>query len=516
MPITLNSLTRVLMNDGRASRNDAQILTRVVEAGSASRDELNAAKDVIEESGLPGDMKKQALRHLEQFLEGSATGLEAQLFGVDPGLANRLRFEGIDNLGDLLRRTATPAQRQSFASQLGTDEKTLRSLAKQADLQRVTGIDDKLARVLIDNGVDSVPELAGRNVDNLHDKLKEFTGTQEAWIIKFQLPKKADLQAMVDAAGPLDRVVSFGRPTSGWETLTTAERVELMDSEDSSLEANYIDENADVWMDTNNLPASLKDALPSLRAEGAQFVINYLDYSVPNHGATADSIADGSYTEADLPGNAYVEWAVEPSVTEYRTSGGELLGAQLDYMFSDDPASYSLKVFYDHTEGRFTEYMEYDHYNSEVHDSGGYGIGEASSGSPAAARHKQLGELTDGLSYISDSDEPFSAASYAFNGGDITAAGFKDVAFWSGSTSEVRVLDASEVADFWEYYTDPGTQSAGEAAKFATLKTFMESEFKDLTILKSGEPGNDEQTFWIMGKDDGGNLQGLRARSLET
>src|SRR5688572_13353945 len=134
--LTLSSLTQVLINDGRASKNDAEILTRVVEAGQATREELDQAKDLIEKSSLPMGAKKTALAHLESFLDRTAQGLEAELFGAPVGLANRLRFHGIDSRDQLLAKAATPAQRQSLAQQIGTDEKLLRQLAKQADLLR--------------------------------------------------------------------------------------------------------------------------------------------------------------------------------------------------------------------------------------------------------------------------------------------------------------------------------------------------------------------------------------------
>jgi hypothetical protein len=514
MPLSLTNLTRVLIQDGRASKNDAEILTRVVEAGHASRDELASAKDVIESSGLSIDKKRLALQKLESFLDESATGLEANLFGVDPGLANRLRYEGVDSLGKLLSKAATPAQRQSLANELGTDEKTLRTLAKQADLQRVPGLDDKLAHVLIDQGIDSVPELAGRNVDNLHAKLKEFNGTQEAFIIKFHLPTKAELADMVSEAGGLDRALSFGRPTSGWEALTPSERVDMMMDEDSSLTTNWVDESATDFFARHDLDR-VASALPHLKLDAGHFIAGNLEYNgAPD--ATGEAIANGTFTEADLDDDSYAEWSTEPSVTEFLDGDGKLLGAKLEWSISIDPAEYSISAYYDHVEGRFTESIEYDHYNSEVNYRDDYFITSPSSGSVAAVRNEKLKDLSEGLLYISESDHPFEPTARAFGGPPLSEARVRDKLLWSDSSAEISIGDADRTKDFWEYYTDADIHSPADAAKFTALKEYMEEHLTDLRIIKTGEPGASERRMWLVGFDDAGNLQGLTARSIET
>ena len=515
MPISMPNLARVLINDGRASRNDAEILTRVVEAGEATREELDSAKDVIEKSDLPLAKKKYALRQLESFLDDTATGIESALFGVDPRIANKLRFAGIDSPARLLKKAATPAQREALARRVGdVDERTIRTLAKQADLQRVTGIDDKTAKVLVDLGIDSVPELAGRNASNLFDKLKAFSATQEAWIIKFKLPTADDVASWKSQAQGLDRKLSFGRVSSGWDALTTAERTDMFMAEDASLTASWPSGETTSVLKELGLPDRALDALENVTLDAADFIANTLGYR--GIDADPDEIADGTFTSSDIPSGLPFDFDIDPSITAFTDRSGKFLGAKLTWSVYDDPGQVSFNAIYDAVAGRFTDTIEFDHYNNEETYRGEYDVTSDRSGSATSARAAKLGELVDGLVYISESDEPFSAVAFEFDRGSLDAASFREAVLGGRTDLEVDVRDADATSDFWDYYTDDQIHSDADVKKFATLKKYVDANLGDVRIVKTGAPGAAERTFWLLGTDDSGALVGLRAKAVET
>ena len=74
-----------------------------------------------------------------------------------------------------------------------------------ADLIRVVGIGPEFAELLEASGVDSVPELAQRNVDNLVTALKE---TNDARSLVRRVPAAAEVTDWIEQAKTLPRVVA--------------------------------------------------------------------------------------------------------------------------------------------------------------------------------------------------------------------------------------------------------------------------------------------------------------------
>lgn len=100
---------------------------------------------------------------------GSVAGFEALGFVV----ADKLGSADIFTCTELLELGKTPAGRKELALQCGLSKKEILTLVNYADLCRINGIDIKIAKLLEASGVDTVPELAHRNPDNLHEKMLE-------------------------------------------------------------------------------------------------------------------------------------------------------------------------------------------------------------------------------------------------------------------------------------------------------------------------------------------------------
>ena len=101
---------------------------------------------------------------------GAIAGLESLGFVV----SDKLGSAGIFTCPELLERGKTPAGRKKLAEQCDLSTKEILTLVNYADLCRVNGIDITIAKLLEASGVDTVPELAQRNPDNLHKKMLEI------------------------------------------------------------------------------------------------------------------------------------------------------------------------------------------------------------------------------------------------------------------------------------------------------------------------------------------------------
>jgi len=511
MPITLSNLTKVLIQDNRASVNDAKILERVVDAGHASRADLDTCIDLIESSGLDDAQKKSALRELEGFMESTATGLEKELFGASTSLINRLGREGIETPADLLEKARTPAQRESLAHEINYDEKEIRQLAKQADLLRVDGMDSKLAKVLIDAGIDSVPELGSRNAENLYKKLRGFSGTQDSWIIKFKCPSKDDVKALVDAAKGLDRVLEFGRPTSGFEALSIEDRVKMMNDWQGPLRSEDIDDPAAFFRDAG-VP-DVAAAMPHIVRAGMQFVSNYMEYNGPDN-VSVDDLVSGRVTSETLMDSDGIDlgFSNKPEVTAFKDDAGNLVGAKLSFGFYADPAEYSQSFFYDHIEKRLTHSIEEDHYNGEELYSESIYASEPMSGTKESRLGNELFKIAEGLTYISEGDEPWRRVVASDMPGSITEANLKEhVISFPGAEYSIR-----DTADFWDYYLDPDTYGQPEADQYGRVKDWMESNLHDIKFVHVGNDRRVDNYVYLVGLSDEGKLVGLQAKSIET
>lgn len=76
----------------------------------------------------------------------------------------------------------------------------------RADLARIKGIGEEYADLLEVAGVDTVPELAQRNTENLYNKMVEVNAEKK---LLRQVPAKSKVEDWVTQAKGLDRVVNY-------------------------------------------------------------------------------------------------------------------------------------------------------------------------------------------------------------------------------------------------------------------------------------------------------------------
>lgn len=92
--------------------------------------------------------------------------------GIGETYAEKLRTAGITTVDALLEKGATPQGRATLEESTGIAHKLILKWVNHADLFRINGVAGQYAELLEASGVDTVPELAMRNAENLHEKMK--------------------------------------------------------------------------------------------------------------------------------------------------------------------------------------------------------------------------------------------------------------------------------------------------------------------------------------------------------
>lgn len=126
--------------------------------------------------------------------------------GIGPAYRAKLIGAGVTTTEELLARCATPAGRSELAQICGVDTKLVLSWANRADLFRIKGIGTQYSDLLEAAGVDTVPELAQRNAENLHARMAQVN---EAKNLVRQLPTAKSVQGWVSQAKSLPRTLEY-------------------------------------------------------------------------------------------------------------------------------------------------------------------------------------------------------------------------------------------------------------------------------------------------------------------
>jgi len=93
--------------------------------------------------------------------------------GIGSVLADKLRAAGVGSVEKLLEEGGTRAGRSKLEKATGIEHKRILRFVNCADLMRIKGVGEEYSELLEAAGVDSVPELAQRNAESLHQKLEE-------------------------------------------------------------------------------------------------------------------------------------------------------------------------------------------------------------------------------------------------------------------------------------------------------------------------------------------------------
>ena len=126
--------------------------------------------------------------------------------GIGPSYAAKLSAAGIDTAEELLEKGATAEGRKELAEQTGISNKLILEWVNLADLFRIKGVGEEYADLLEEAGVDTVPELAQRNAENLYNKMIEVNSEKK---LVRKTPGQAQVAGWVAQAKALPRVVNY-------------------------------------------------------------------------------------------------------------------------------------------------------------------------------------------------------------------------------------------------------------------------------------------------------------------
>jgi predicted flap endonuclease-1-like 5' DNA nuclease len=126
--------------------------------------------------------------------------------GIGPIYAQKLQEAGVQTIEALLERGSTPQGRQELAEVTELGNHRILEWVNHADLFRIKGVGEEYSDLLEEAGVDTVPELAQRNADNLFAKLKEVNAEKE---LVRRLPPLSAVQSWIEQAKQLPRVIQY-------------------------------------------------------------------------------------------------------------------------------------------------------------------------------------------------------------------------------------------------------------------------------------------------------------------
>lgn len=126
--------------------------------------------------------------------------------GIGPTYAAKLTAAGCRSQEHLLEIGGTKAGRKKIAADSGCTEKQILEWVNRADLCRIKGVGSEYSDLLECAGVDTVPELAGRNAENLAVKMKELNDQKK---LVRAVPSAKMVTGWVAQAKKLPRAVHY-------------------------------------------------------------------------------------------------------------------------------------------------------------------------------------------------------------------------------------------------------------------------------------------------------------------
>ncbi|MCR9278357.1 MAG: DUF4332 domain-containing protein [Pseudomonadaceae bacterium] len=125
--------------------------------------------------------------------------------GIGPAYEEKLNSAGINSCEELLEKGATAKGRAEIVEASGMDKGRILKFVNHADLCRVKGVGGEYSELLEAAGVDTVPELAQRNSDNLAAKMQEVN--DEKNLVR-SVPSAKQVADWVEQAKALPRVIT--------------------------------------------------------------------------------------------------------------------------------------------------------------------------------------------------------------------------------------------------------------------------------------------------------------------
>lgn len=129
-----------------------------------------------------------------------------EIEGIGTVMGGKFRDNGITTTDQLFTNTKTKKQRQELAEKTGISEKLILKFANMADLFRITGVGQEYSELLEAAGVDTVPELAQRNPENLFAAMEKTNAEKN---LTRRTPSLKEVEKWVSEAKELPRHLEY-------------------------------------------------------------------------------------------------------------------------------------------------------------------------------------------------------------------------------------------------------------------------------------------------------------------
>ena len=126
--------------------------------------------------------------------------------GIGEVYSQELTAAGIKTTQALLTKGATAKGRREISQQTGINEKLILRWVNHVDLFRIKGVGEEYADLLEASGVDTVPELAQRNPDNLQATMAAVNAEKQ---LVRQLPAVRQIAQWIAQAKTLPRIITY-------------------------------------------------------------------------------------------------------------------------------------------------------------------------------------------------------------------------------------------------------------------------------------------------------------------
>ncbi|KJF86125.1 DUF4332 domain-containing protein [Photobacterium phosphoreum] len=126
--------------------------------------------------------------------------------GIGETYAAKLAAIEVTTIEQLLELGSKPSGRKMLAEKTEISSKLILKWLNRADLARIKGVSTQYADLLESAGVDTVPELAQRNAENLQTKMVEVN---EAKALVRHLPPLSAVEDWISQAKLLPRAIDY-------------------------------------------------------------------------------------------------------------------------------------------------------------------------------------------------------------------------------------------------------------------------------------------------------------------
>jgi len=126
--------------------------------------------------------------------------------GIGESYAQKLQEAGITTTDALLKNGTSSQGRKEIAEKTGISDKLILRWINHCDFFRIKGVSGEYAELLEASGVDTVPELAQRNPENLHQKIED---TNHAKQLVRKMPSRNQLNGWIEQAKQLPRIIFY-------------------------------------------------------------------------------------------------------------------------------------------------------------------------------------------------------------------------------------------------------------------------------------------------------------------